>query len=86
MPEHYKPNAKCDSCGTPLVLAPTGYAYNPKTNKQAKRGWTNALYCSQRCDERGYMAVCSSMPGAGVCRSIGASQKIDFNRRWADAD
>jgi len=39
---------KCIECG--------------KTNN-LKRGWTNAWYCSERCEKRGVAALHNSMPG-----------------------
>lgn len=75
-------NIKCDHCRKEL-LESNGIAWNPKTGEKAHRGWTNAVYCSLRCDEAGYIACCSSMPGAGRCRSVPPHVKSDMNRRWS---
>jgi hypothetical protein len=79
------PNASCDYCKRPLVFSDGNHrGYDPITKKQAKRGWTNAIYCSRWCDERGYMACVSSMPRAGPCNSIPPHIKIEMNLRWQD--
>jgi len=64
---------KCRECGKLKRLS------------EMKRGWTNALYCSEYCERRAVSDLHGSMPGAGpvprrnwVPHHIG----LEISRRW----
>ncbi len=52
-----------------------------------KRGWTNSLYCSERCERKGVSRVHASMPGAdGLPRPLWVPDHvgIEISGRWED--
>jgi len=52
--------------------------------KNLKMGWTNAWYCSENCERRSVTSLHSSMPGAGICRSLPTHISNEIRNRWVD--
>lgn len=49
-----------------------------------KRGWTMAMYCSERCEKAGVSALHSTMPGCGS-PWMPEYIKREIAARWASA-
>lgn len=56
-----------------------------KNEKGLKRGWTNCLYCSERCELSHVSAVHASMPGGQLPRPnwVPYHVGIEITQRWS---
>lgn len=53
-----------------------------RTKKDAKWSYYGGLCCSKKCEEQSVMDLQSSMPGAGICRSVSPDVQRQINSRW----
>lgn len=72
---------ECRYCGT-LLIGKYPYAYNPKNKKDAKWNFYGGFVCCEDCDIKACLQQKSSMPGAGIAKSLSSSERSQVNRNW----
>lgn len=75
---------QCRNCKTLISLSSTGYAEVVSTKKKAKWNWYGGWVCSRNCDEKASMDLQSSMPHAGVCKSLTGATAESVKRNWEE--
>ena len=77
---------KCRHCGKRLLQPPHCFAYDPDTGETAPNNFFGGPVCSRRCDVNECLRMLSSMPGAGLARTLdsGCREQVDIN--WPEEE
>lgn len=79
-----KTTVGCRHCNEPIEVknefSTTGKVI--RTKKDAKWSYYGGLVCSKSCEENSVLEMNSSMPHAGVCKSVPQSIQREINERW----
>lgn len=80
--------ARCRNCHAELIGKPDyagGTAYHPVTKERCPRNFYGGFVCSEDCDRKVLFEMESSMPGAGIARTLSTFAQRSLRDNWESA-